>query len=417
MNNLKYDFENTGYKIHLPVVPDVNDPLTKKIAAYLDNKFGSTEADRFGFRDMGKGMQGCYSKYFKIGNCSDALEDGKGITIYGKVSTANEMDVLAKDLETHFGKELANNIKTYNINPTIMDRPLTKSITTRFAAYHFGVPDPINGIQQLFMDYNQALNPSGALTKKFFKDINGNNRGISAYELRSMSEIDKKFLFGDSTLAMIDNFGELFTGKIENGKIPQFILDGLPKEYLQHYNISEKDIIKRIETGTTQIIANMLEDVTNNPKSKILKGNPPWLTTLDVKAIDNAKQLLTDYEPETVKKLEQMLPQLEQKCSALAILKQTTPFSQIKPPITTPKTGIFEKLGKKGKIGGIIIGTALTAGAIYALSAHKPTQKDNVEISQTDILNPNIKTSPKSLQLDNSKPVQIQALNNTIRIQ
>ena len=42
MNNLHYDFENTGYKIHLPVVPDVNDPLTKKIAAYLDNLYGTT---------------------------------------------------------------------------------------------------------------------------------------------------------------------------------------------------------------------------------------------------------------------------------------------------------------------------------------------------------------------------------------
>lgn len=55
MNNLHYDFENTGYKLHLPVVPDTNDPLTKKIAAYLDNLYGTTEADRFGFKNMGGG--------------------------------------------------------------------------------------------------------------------------------------------------------------------------------------------------------------------------------------------------------------------------------------------------------------------------------------------------------------------------
>ena len=40
MNNLHYDFYNTGYKIHLPVVPDANDPLTRKIVDYLDQKFG-----------------------------------------------------------------------------------------------------------------------------------------------------------------------------------------------------------------------------------------------------------------------------------------------------------------------------------------------------------------------------------------
>ena len=35
MNNLHYNFENTGYKIHLPVVPDTNDALTKKNSCIL----------------------------------------------------------------------------------------------------------------------------------------------------------------------------------------------------------------------------------------------------------------------------------------------------------------------------------------------------------------------------------------------
>lgn len=431
MNNLHYDFENTGYKIHLPVVPDTNDALTKKIAAYLDNLFGTTEADRFGFKDMGGGRQGCYSKYFKIGNCSDALEDGKGITIYGKTSTATEMEALAKDIEAHFGNELSKNISTYSITPTCLDRPLTKNITTRFAGYHFGIPDSINGIQEVFMDYNQAMNPSGALTKRIFKDINGNLHELTPFELKTLSDIDKKFVFGDSTISMIDNFGELFTGKIENGKVPQFIMDGLPKEYLQHYNLTEKDIIARINNGTKQIVANMLEDVANNPNSKILAGNPPWFTTLDAKVVDEAKQLLAQYEPQTVQKLEHILPQLEQKCPALTVLKQTTPFSQMKmTPVqkgsttnplntgksvsqatnpvnpsgnihnpvgtqnpvqptskpqsiskpntnvdgNTPKVGWFEKLGTKGKIGVVVAGTALVAGSIYAL-AHQNTPK------------------------------------------
>lgn len=440
MNNLKYDFHNTGYKIHLPVVPDVNDPLTKKIAAYLDNLYGTTEADRHGFKDMGGGRQGCYSRYFKIGNCSDALEDGKGITIYGKTSTADEMEALARDIEARFGNELSKNISTYSITPTCLDRPITKNITTRFAGYHFGIPDPVNGIQEIFMDYNQALNPSGALTKKIFKDINGNLRELTPFELTTLSEIDRKFVFGDSTLSMIDNFGELFTGKVENGRVPQFIMDGLPKEYLQHYNLTEKDIIARINKGTKQIVANMLEDVVNNPKSNVLQGNPPWLATLDTKVIDEAKQLLAQYEPQTVQKLEQMLPQLEQKCPALAVLKQTTPFSQMKiTPVQNPvnpagttnpvntgnpvsqspkpqvnphtsnpvvgtqnpvnptpkpqptpkpntnvgsnttKVGWFEKLGTKGKVGLAFAGTALVAGTIYAFVHHNTPKKDEAK--------------------------------------
>lgn len=443
MNNLHYDFENTGYKIHLPVVPDTNDPQTKKIAAYLDSLFGTTEADRFGFKDMGGGKQGCYSKYFKIGNCSDALEDGKGITIYGKVSTVNEMEILAKDIEARFGKELANNISTYNITPTCLDRPLTGNITTRFAGYHFGIPDPISGMQEIFMDYNQAMNPSGALTKKIFKDINGNLHELTSFELTTLKDIDKKFVFGDSTLAMIDNFGELFTGKIENNKVPPFIMDGLPKEYLQHYNLTEKDIITRINNGTKQIVANMLEDAVNKPNSKILQGNPPWLATLDTKVIDEAKQLLAQYEPQTVQKLEQILPQLEKQCPALSVLKQTTPFAKmkitpvqttsvnptstpnpiqqqpkpqvnpnnpVKPntinpvgtqnpvnPTSTPKTnpkpngtannpkvGLFEKVGTKGKVGLAVVATALAASSIYALS-HKTTPKKE-EVKQDTLM-------------------------------
>lgn len=440
MNNLHYDFENTGYKIHLPVVPDTNDPLTKKIAEYLDNLYGTTEADRCGFKDMGGGKQGCYSKYFKIGNCSDALEDGKGITIYGKTSTANEMEVLAKDIESRFGKELAKNISTYNITPTCLDRPITKNITTRFAGYYFGIPDPVNGIQEVFMNYNQAMNPSGALTKKIFKDIKGNFHELIALELKTLSDIDKKFVFGDSTLAMIDNFGELFTGKIENGKVPQFIMDGLPKEYLQHYNLTEKDIITRINKGTKQIVANMLEDAVNNPNSKILQSNPPWLATLDTKVIDEAKQLLAQYEPQTVQKLEQMLPQLEKQCPSLGVLRQTTPFSQMKitpiqpptkpvgtnpvntgnnpvtqptkpqvnptpKPQTTPKpngsvsgnsakVGWFEKLGTKGKVGLAVAGTALVTASMYAL-AHKTTPQ-KAEVKQDALmagLNPQQQTA------------------------
>ena len=34
-----FDALNTGYKLHIPAVQDVNNPLTSKIIAFLDENF------------------------------------------------------------------------------------------------------------------------------------------------------------------------------------------------------------------------------------------------------------------------------------------------------------------------------------------------------------------------------------------
>lgn len=452
MNNLNYDFVNTGYKIHLPVVPDSNDPLTRKIVDYLDQKFGLQANNNSQYQ----------TGYYKVGSGGE-LEGGKGITLYGRTGTMQEMQELAQELEQKFGKELADNVKKYNIN---FEDPLklSNSVQARFAVYghkntninSFAGQLPDSYMHRPFSHNYCMGNPSGALPRTFFTTQDGTVKQFSS--LKKLSAIEKKFLHGDSTLYAIDNFGELFTGKIENGKVPQFIMDGLPKEYLQHYNLTEKDIITRINKGTKQIVANMLEDAVNNPNSKILQGNPPWLATLDTQVIDEAKQLLAQYEPQTVQKLEQMLPQLEQKCPALSVLKQTTPFAKMKiTPVQTPvkpvgtnpvntgnnpvtqttkpqvnpttpvnphssnpvgtqnpvnltpkpqstpntnvggnsaKVGWFEKLGTKGKVGLAVAGTALVAASLYAL-AHKTTPQ-KVETKQDALmarLNPQHQTA------------------------
>lgn len=390
MNNLHYDFQNTGYKIHLPVVPDVNDPLTRKIADYLDQKFGLQPNTNSQYETF----------YYKVG-CGGELDGGKGITLYGQNSSMQEMQELAQEIEQKFGKELADNVKKYNI--TLEDPiKLSNSVQARFAAYgiqHANVNaftnlDLPNSYLNKPFSHNYCMgNKSGALPRIFFTTQDGTVKEFCS--LKKLSAMEKKFLHGDSTMYAIDNFGELFTGKIENGKLPQFIMDGLPKEYLQHYNLSEKEIITRINNGTKQIVANMLEDVVNKPNSKILLGNPPWFATLDTKVVDEAKQMLAQYEPQTVQKLEQMLPQLEQKCPALSVLRKTTPYAKMKitpvqkpavnPPNTHPsptsqvapkKINWFEKLGKEGKIGIAITAAALTAGTIYALV--NKSEKDDV---------------------------------------
>lgn len=136
--------------------------------------------------------------------------------------------------------------------------------------------------------------------------------------------------------------------------------------------------------------------------------------------------MLAQYEPQTVQKLEQILPQLEKNCPALAVLKQTTPFSKMKiqpvqnptanvgtqqavqkpapgskpsapqkPNMTNPVQnptkptntnisvqqttqelkGWLKNMSKEGKIGLAIAGAALTAAAIYGVVAHKDAKK------------------------------------------
>ena len=326
MEKFHYNFVDTGYKIHLPVVPNSNDPLTREIVDFLDEKFGL----QTNYKDMYK------TPFYKVGSGGELI-DGKGITLYGRTSSMNEMQELAKEIEQKFGQELTENIQKYNIKFADPIK-LSNSVQARFAQYNYSKIDPINGkYLTLTADYQIGQNPSGAVGCRYFKTKSGSIKAVMGGEnwFNALSDIDKKFLYGDSTLQAIDSCGEFFTGKLENGKIPKFIMDGLPKEYLEHYNINEKDIIARINKGTKQLVAHMLEDVANNPTSKILQGKPPWLTTLDKKVIEEAKTLLHDINPEALQKLEKMLPQLEKICPTFSILRKTKTLAGIS-KVTTP---------------------------------------------------------------------------------
>ena len=331
MDNLHYEFGgNSGYKIHLPVVPDANDPLTKRIIQYLDSIYGTTEADRYQRYTNELGQTEYYSEYFKVGKVEDAFTSGKGMTIYGKESTADEMRKLAQDIEAKFGREIQAVKTKYNINHPNTDVPITSIVSGRFntcvSKGNNGHDISLCGYSGVgHSNYNHVHNPSGAPTVIEYKDIYGklHDSEFDAFNWKSLSDIDKKFLWGDSTMETIDHYGELFTGKIENGKVPQFIMDGLPKEYLQHYHLTEKDIILRINKGTKLFVANMLEDMVNTPDSAAFR-KVQWMTTLDPNLIDEAKQLLAQHEPETFKKLERMLPQLEKQCPSLSILRHNS---------------------------------------------------------------------------------------------
>lgn len=361
-NGKKYDFNNTGYKIHLPVVPNSRDPLTREIANYLDQKFGLTTC----FDDQYE------ATFYKVG-CGGELEDGKGITIYGRSGSKTEMKELSEEIEKKFGKELAKTIKKYNIKPS-NPLQLTASITGRFAAYGHSYEND----KKIFdRNYSFRDNKSGALPLKEFTTIFGDKKTCPASlkVLKSLSDIDQKFFHGECTMYAVDTFGELFTGKIEAGKIPQPILDGLPDEYRAIKNLTDKNIIDRINKGTTNIVAAMLKDLAINPKSKI--RNASWLTSLDAKVIDDAMQLFAKYDPEAFKILEQKLPDLVEKSPTLVVLKKTPTLTKIK-NVDNFSDGIAKmfdsktKLSKLGKVGLCIAGvTMLTTSAISVFNQDK----------------------------------------------
>lgn len=381
-NGKSYDFLNVGYKLHLPVVPDSNDPLTRKIADYLDKKYGLVTNNKSEY----------YTDFYKVGKNGE-LQEGAGITLYGRTSSMQEMKELAEEIEQKFGKELADSVVRHDVkfrDPL----KLSESTSVRFALYdHYdysGMYKHNTPLEQYCMK-----NKSGALPITTFTRINGEKHTFDSVIRRSdykaLSEIDQKFFHGDSTLYAIDTFGELFTGKCENGKVPQFVMDGLPTEYLEHYKLSEKDIITRINKGTKNIVAAMLKDAVENPDSKILMGKPPWLATLDTKVLDEAKQLLGQTEPETLRKLEQTLPQLTKKCPALAVLEKAKAIPKTQVAKELDFADSVRKLFKNPtvcKTGLCVVGAVALAGvatSIFAQSNNKELLATNKPSKQTNI--------------------------------
>lgn len=80
MKEFQYDFVNTGYKIHLPVIPNSNDHLTRKIVDFLDEKFGL----QANYEDTYK------TPFYKVGSGGELIY-GRGITLYGRTSSMEEI--------------------------------------------------------------------------------------------------------------------------------------------------------------------------------------------------------------------------------------------------------------------------------------------------------------------------------------
>ncbi|MEB3286676.1 MAG: hypothetical protein VKJ04_04145 [Vampirovibrionales bacterium] len=97
-----------GWKIHLPVRMDVADPLTGRIANWLDSR----------------------NPQYKVGSGGDE-EFGTGMTIY--VGSRDEMQRLAREIDAQFGDDLART--PYALERS--DEHILGRITARFDSQHF----------------------------------------------------------------------------------------------------------------------------------------------------------------------------------------------------------------------------------------------------------------------------------------
>lgn len=334
LNGRHYDFKNNGFKLHIPVVADIKDKLTLEITQFLDEQFGTSS----NYRASGQGRVSANGtgNLYKVGAGGCSI-DGSGITVYGKTSSRNELEKIAKELEARFGDRIAECMKNNNITFRDTDVLMTPHITSRFSGYHvFDRWAPgLSGFRMRYNDYDIGYNPSNAPTASMFRTSKGNLQHVAGMSVENLlSSTDLKLLHGTSTLQCIDDFGEMFTGKIVNGKIPQHILDGLPQEFLERNPNLLSTLEQRINKGTSKFVAGMLNDIVKRGNNSLILGSSePWLTTLAPERLNEALKYLKEADESVYNQFKQMLPDIQRKIPSFSVLYETKMLGHLKPQI------------------------------------------------------------------------------------
>ena len=163
--NTSAGFMNTGFKIHIPVIDDARDPLVKDITAYLDERFGNIERSNEKGGTYRANIAGKCGNVYKVGNGGDFC-DGSGMTVYGRTSSQQEMNEIAKEIEEKFGKRIAEHRKVHGITLRDSDFCLTPNVTARFNAGNnhtvVTLPDGKKSMVFRYCDYDILRNPSHA---------------------------------------------------------------------------------------------------------------------------------------------------------------------------------------------------------------------------------------------------------------
>ncbi len=397
LNGRHYDFKNNGFKLHIPVVADIKDQLTLEITQFLDEQFGTSSS--YGTNGQGRVSTNGTGNLYKVG-AGGCTIDGSGITVYGKTGSRNELEKIAKELEARFGDKIAECMKKNNITFRDSDVLMTQHITSRFSGYNVydrWAPGS-SGFRIRYVDYDIGHNPSNAPTASMFRTSNGNFKHVAGIDLKSLSSTDLKLLYGTSTLQCIDDFGEMFTGKIVDGKIPQHILDGLPQEFLERNPNLLSTLEQRINKGTSKFVAGMFNDIVKKGNNSLLLGSAePWLTTLAPERLDDALKYLKEADEDVYNQFKQMLPDIQRKIPAFSVLNNTKMLGQlnqqIKPqakPIVQNPTSWIDDVVAKWKAN---IKTPNPTSSIVSLqtpSAHQQILGFNKPTGYTQIANVDI---------------------------
>lgn len=351
LNGRHYDFKNNGFKLHIPVVADIKDKLTLEITQFLDEQFGTSS----NYRASGQGRVSANGtgNLYKVGAGGCSI-DGSGITVYGRTSSRNELEKIAKELEVRFGDRIAECMKNNNITFRDSDVLMTPHITSRFSGYNVydrWAPGS-DGYRYRYADYDIGHNPSNAPTATAFRTSKGDLKSVSGMSLKSLlNSTDLKLLHGASTLQCIDDFGEMFTGKIVNGKIPQHILDGLPQEFLEQNPNLLSTLEQRINKGTSKFVAGMFNDIVKSGNNSLILGSSePWLTTLAPERLNEALKYLKEADESVYNQFKQMLPDIQMKIPSFSVLYETKMLEhlkpQIKPVVKNPTSWVDDVVAK-----------------------------------------------------------------------
>ena len=228
------DFDNIGWKLHLPVMDNASDPLTRDICNFLDEKYGIKSPTGGGeFRVSKNG-----SNVYKVG-CGGSFKNSKGMTIYGITGSPDETFDLAKEIEEKFGAR----IKKLGTSLNKGEYPITESVSTRFVL----ADNPT--IMTDYCRHDGFGKLTGTLVNpKFPSWVKGN------------VALENEFRAGYSMLECIDNCGEIVTGKMQNG-IPKPILEAFGPNFLKEYPDLLKTIPDRVKNGNLTFAKHVLKSL------------------------------------------------------------------------------------------------------------------------------------------------------------
>lgn len=96
-----------------------------------------------------------------------------------------------------------------------------------------------------------------------------------------------------------------------------------------------------------EITVNAFKDIASCGENSLFLKNISWLNELPLEIFNYAKYIFYQEEPDLALQFERKLPQLQRICPEINILRQTTPFSQMKYPPALLTKKLYQQVTDK----------------------------------------------------------------------